>query len=176
MNILFTNLYIFLLATIFALLEIQIEGSQGWAKNLPTWRLKKQILGKELTGYHLLIFSLAFLIFHFPYAFDYQLTLIHELKILSLFFLFVVLWDFLWFVLNPNFPLKSFKKENIWWHKNWFLKTPIDYFLGILASFLIILPTMDFTWWFLNLALFASYTFFTIFITLFIVRIDNWKK
>jgi len=38
MDVITTNIYIFVMATVLALLEIQIEGANGWARNLPTWR------------------------------------------------------------------------------------------------------------------------------------------
>ena len=34
--------FLFVLAALFALAEIQIEGPQGWAANLPTWRVKNR--------------------------------------------------------------------------------------------------------------------------------------
>ncbi|MBI4036842.1 hypothetical protein HY385_00245, partial [Candidatus Daviesbacteria bacterium] len=76
MDIMLTNIYLFLMATVLAILEIQIEGKHGWAKNLPTWRPKSQsffvklyskmMSGKEMTGYHLSMFSFVVLIFHLP--------------------------------------------------------------------------------------------------------------
>lgn len=42
-EIITTNLYIFIMATVLAILEIQIEGKHGWAKNLPTWRPSKNL-------------------------------------------------------------------------------------------------------------------------------------
>lgn len=84
-SIVIANIYLFVMATAFAVLEIQIEGEHGWAKNLPTWRPKSHtwyiklysriMSGKELTGYHLSIFSLAFLVLGLPYVFGYPLTL-----------------------------------------------------------------------------------------------------
>jgi len=40
MEILSTSIFVFILSLIFALLEIEIEGKNGWAKNLPTWYKK----------------------------------------------------------------------------------------------------------------------------------------
>jgi hypothetical protein len=51
--------YIFtlVLAIITALWEIQVEGKEGWAKQLPTFRInvffRKLLGGKPLTGYHI---------------------------------------------------------------------------------------------------------------------------
>lgn len=64
-EILPVNIYLFITATVLAILEIQIEGKHGWAKNLPAWRPKgrnpavrfysRMMSGKEMTGYHFFI-------------------------------------------------------------------------------------------------------------------------
>jgi hypothetical protein len=53
------------LAFILALWEVQIEGKDGWAARLPTWRLEnawvlKVTGGRPLTGYH--VFMIVFMI------------------------------------------------------------------------------------------------------------------
>ena len=35
-SIIISNIYLFVLAVVLAILEIQIEGKHGWAMNLPT--------------------------------------------------------------------------------------------------------------------------------------------
>lgn len=184
MNLFFTNIYIFILATVLAILEIQIEGEHGWAKNLPTWkpvnkwytRLYGKIAsGRELTGYHLTMFIFVSLILHLPYAFGLPLTVNHEMRTISYFFMFLMLWDFLWFILNPHYPLSRFKKEHIDWHPKWFLFAPVDYFILLILSFLIILPTQDFIWWIFNLGLFSLETLLIILFTLHVLKIDKWK-
>lgn len=130
-------IFLFLTSFSFAKLEIEIEGRNGWAENLPTWKLPKdnwlnKILGgRTITGYHLwthiYILLLAHLVFSFvPFSWNI------EFKILSFLILFWVLEDFLWFVLNPSFSIKKFKKEFIPWHaKNWFLFAPVEYFIFV---------------------------------------------
>jgi hypothetical protein len=60
---------LFFLATVLALLEVQVEGKFGWAEKLPCWRPKNpeafaprtysRIMGdRPLTGYHIVFFSL----------------------------------------------------------------------------------------------------------------------
>lgn len=173
------------MAAVLAILEIQIEGEHGWAKNLPTWRPKNTwytnvykllMSGRELTGYHITLFTFVFLILHLPFVFGFPFNAISEARTISFFFLFIVLWDFLWFVLNPLYPLKKFKSEFIWWHKKWFLYTPVDYYGGIILSMLVIIPTQDFVWWYLNLFLFTVQTLALIFFTIFILKIDNWNQ
>lgn len=139
--------YLFVMVTIFALLEIQIEGKDGWAKNLPCWRPKPSSFtaklyaafmnGKELTGYHAAIFPLPLLILHFPFVAGISWTLVRELETLSMCFLMAVVWDFLWFVWNPAYGVKKFKPELIPWHKKWKGAVPIDYPNGLIVSFVI---------------------------------------
>jgi hypothetical protein len=62
MTLIITNVYIFVMALVLAVLEIQIEGRNGWAKDLPTWRpspdtwyaqlYARLMFKKRLTGYH----------------------------------------------------------------------------------------------------------------------------
>lgn len=138
-------IYIFILALILAILEVQIEGAHGWAKNLPTWRAKpnkwyakiyKKITGdKDLTGYHLCLFSFIFVLFHSLFFFGIKWNIMMEIKIISLFILFMIIEDYLWFVVNPYFTVKNFQGKHIIWHKKWFLKLPLGYWIGVLISF-----------------------------------------
>ena len=67
--------WVLLLAYFFAQVEIQIEGSAGWAANLPTWRIEQHWLldifwgGRAMTGYHAWVFPFIALMFHFPLFF-----------------------------------------------------------------------------------------------------------
>ena len=126
---------------VFALLEIQIEGPVGWAKNLPTWRIDNKLVrffysGKPLTGYHFYTIVFIFLMTHAPWFIGLAVpTWRGEARILSFNILFWVLEDFLWFVLNPAFGLKKFRKENIWWHAPaWWWVMPRDYWFGLFAG------------------------------------------
>ena len=31
------------------------------------------------------------------------------------YFAWIVLWDFIWFVLNPNYGIKQFRRTSVWW-------------------------------------------------------------
>lgn len=187
------NIYIFILATALAILEIQIEGQHGWAKNLPTWRphnskwfsklYTKIMSGRELTGYHLTMFTFVLLIFFFPFVSGRAINLENILKSLSFFFMFIVLWDFLWFVLNPFYPLKNFKGTHIWWHKKWILGLPRDYYGGVIVSLLILIPLFlgnqpveILRWWGLNILLFILQTLILIIFSMHILKIDNWTN
>jgi hypothetical protein len=142
--------YFYILALCLAILEIQIEGTGGWAANLPTWRAKagsqldriykKLFQQKDLTGYHLSLNIFLLLFLHWPFVWSWQWNIWDELEVLAIFVVFVVVWDFLWFVLNPNFSLRKFKKRNVSWHKRWWEGLPVDYCVGILAGILLLLP------------------------------------
>ncbi len=186
------NFYIFSLAILLALLEIQIEGREGWAKNLPAWRphsgslaarwYRKFMSGKELTGYHAVLLAFIFLVFLFPYAWGVRLDLFNFFKTVSLFFFFAVLWDFLWFVLNPHYSLKKFHRRHISWHLKWIGRAPADYYYGIGLSFAaaflgsFVVGTDLLSWWIWHAAAFGLEVIITVLFTLYILKIDTWIR
>lgn len=136
-------IFIFLLSTDFALLEIQIEGKHGWAQRLPTFVYKKNWIfnllgGKYPTGYHI-IFVILFLpmFFHLPIFFTHW-SIYKEFIVIGSWLFLIVAEDFMWFVLNPSFGLKSFHSKNkeIWWHEKWFGPFPDLYLEFILLAFI----------------------------------------
>ncbi len=192
MSLVETNIYLFVMATVLAVLEIQIEGEHGWAKNLPTWRPKnptwysktyqRVMSGKEMTGYHLSMFGFVLLILCLPFVFGLPLTLGNALRIAIFYFLFSAMWDFLWFVLNPYYPLKKFKAEYLsFHHKSWLLGVPTDYWgaliltliLSVLGQFVLHMPNLV-AWWGTNVALFLFQVFLMILFSLYVLKIDNW--
>jgi hypothetical protein len=127
--------YLLVMAVVLALWEIQIEGKNGWAGNLPCWRIEKGWLvklwgGRPFTGYHFFLNFFMLLFVHMPLFFT-----VWNLRLESLLLgFFVGIWlieDFLWFVLNPNYGLKNFRKEKIWWHKIWWGPVPSCYWWGL---------------------------------------------
>ena len=142
--------YFFILAILIAILEIQIEGADGWAAKLPAWRaklggkldkiFKKLSWGKDLTGYHLALNVFLFIFMHWPFVWHGTWNIWDELEVLAIFVLFMIVWDFLWFVLNPRFSLRKFNNENVWWHNGWLLGIPVSYWTGILVGILLLLP------------------------------------
>jgi hypothetical protein len=140
----FLILFLIVISLIAALAEIQIERKYGWAARLPCWRIQNKwtsfILDtKPLTGYHFYMWLFLFLIFHFPLLFA-PWTWALEAKIAGFFALFLVLEDFLWFVFNPAFGIKKFRKSNpeLWWHKTWFWGAPIGYWPGLIIGILLL--------------------------------------
>ena len=137
------------MALVLAILEVQIEAGSGWAINLPTWRpdpnkwyaklYKKMMSNKEMTGYHMSLDLFVVLIFHLPFFFGVKWNLSAELDIIAIFMLYVVIWDYLWFVINPHFTVRDFKGKHTFWHQKWLLKLPADYWYAALVSFIIAL-------------------------------------
>jgi hypothetical protein len=140
-------LLLYAYALLFALVEIEIEGAHGWAEKLPTWyrvtpwyaRLLAFVLsGKPATGYHLMMFPIPIVSFHLGLCFGLPWSWALEARLLAAYVVFNVIWDFLWFVLNPHFGWKNFRKGAVWWHnRRWLGRFPIDYWNGFAVSFAI---------------------------------------
>jgi hypothetical protein len=123
-------------SALFALLEIQIEDGSGWASALPTWRYQtawtRRVLGaRAITGYHIYFHLFVALMAHLPYVLGAAApSWSLELRILSFLIFFWVVEDFLWFVLNPAFGIRRFRRDLIWWHApNWWGIMPRDYWI-----------------------------------------------
>lgn len=121
-----------------ALLEIQIEGPDGWAASLPTWEARPRwlrwLLGtRSITGYHLYIHLLVLVLVHLPFGLGLLPFSLHaEARILAFLVLFWVLEDFLWFVVNPAWGLERFRRTEIPWHAGaWWAFMPRDYWVFI---------------------------------------------
>jgi hypothetical protein len=122
-----------LIAFLFAKVEIQIEGADGWAVNLPTWRIEKHWLldvcfgGRPLTGYHAWCLPFVLGAFHLPMAMLWTWSWTLEARALAAFMLFWIIEDLLWFLLNPAWGWKRFNRAEVPWHKHWLLGLPTDY-------------------------------------------------
>lgn len=135
MQHIFFFIFLGITASLFALLEIQIEGKDGWAKNLPTWRKPantKGLLGfwvdpnQPRTGYHTYLWAFLFTISHIAFLLT-PWTIRKEIYVISYYSLLTTLEDFLWFAFNPHYGIKKFKKGEIPWITNWFLGVPRTY-------------------------------------------------
>lgn len=124
-----------------AAIEIEIEGGFGWAERLPTWYLKRGRIGRlyglvmanrPLTGYHVYAFAIPLVILHLPFTMGVDWSVAAELRTIATYFLIAVIWDYLWFVLNPAYTVHRFERGNVWWFsKPWIWRFPIDYYLSI---------------------------------------------
>jgi hypothetical protein len=139
----FIALYLIVTALVFARLEIEIEGPNGWAANLPTWRIDNRWTrlfygSRPLTGYHLWMQVFVLLMVHVPLVLQTSAwSWGMELRVASFYILFFLFEDFLWFILNPAFGIRRFRKEHIWWHApTWWWVMPRDYWVfGALGGF-----------------------------------------
>jgi hypothetical protein len=118
-------------------LEIQIEGANGWASSLPTWRREVHfpLMGmwgkysKPLTGYHFYLWLFTFTILHFVFFFT-KWSVRREFYLLSFHIFYTTCEGLLWFVLNPAYGWGAFREGNIPWYKElWFLGLPSEYWL-----------------------------------------------
>lgn len=134
------------LAFFWAKLEIEIEGPDGWAARLPTWRVKKPAFadvvvgGGDITGYHLWAFVATLAFFHLRVLGRW--TWAAEARVLGAFVLFWLLEDFLWFVFNPHYGARSLRPGRAHWHRRWFCHLPVAYWvMGPVGSALYLVPT-----------------------------------
>ena len=118
--------FIFINSFLFALIEIEIEGKEGWAKNLPTVR---NIIGK-MTLYHVYMFLFIITIF----LRIYPLNGINSFDTIFYTTSWFLLEDFLWFILNPYYTIKNYKKNAIWWHSDqkWLFGMPLHNYTGLI--------------------------------------------
>jgi hypothetical protein len=131
------TLFLFGYALLFAAVEIEIEGEHGWAERLPTWYRVTPIYarlyglfmrGKPLTGYHAVMFVLPLWSFHIGFFGGVPWSWAAEAGTLAAYMSWVVVWDLLWFVLNPRYGWRRFRKGQVWWHgRTWVGRFPIDY-------------------------------------------------
>jgi hypothetical protein len=139
---------LFLWAFGLAGIEIEIEGGVGWAERLPTWYLKRGLTGRiygivmgqrPLTGYHVYAFTIPMLILHLSYVMGVDWSVAAELRTIATYFVLAVVWDYLWFVLNPAYTVRRFRRGNVWWFEvPWIWRFPLDYYLGVGFSMVLV--------------------------------------
>ncbi len=123
------------LAAFFAKVEIHVEGEAGWAANLPTWRIEQHWAldlffgGRAMTGYHAWLLPFMLLIFHLPTVLLWSWTVQIEARCCAAFILFWICEDLLWFVFNPAWGLRRFRRDQVTWHKHWLCGAPFDYWI-----------------------------------------------
>jgi hypothetical protein len=133
----------------FALIEIEIEGAHGWALRLPTWfrtrgpagRVYGAISGgKPLTGYHLFMASLPLVILHLPFGYGADWSAAAEVMVFATYMAFAIGWDYLWFILNPAYGLRGFRRGRVWWYTGpWIGPLPLEYYAAVAGSFVLAL-------------------------------------
>lgn len=138
------NLYTFLYSLLWALMFVNAEGSDGWGGK-SGW----VISGKKWFFMNLFTFGrpirllpvfgiITFIVSYlFPPLWNiskgFPFTLTNWGELIAYFALFAILEDLLWFLVNPHYGFSKFKKEFIPWHPRWFLRIPIDYWIGVVV-------------------------------------------
>ncbi len=116
--------YVIVTAGLLSKVEINIEGKHGYAEKLPVeWRTNNKWMRLFLTGtsYHLYMGLFLLAMLHSAILIT-GWTLRGELLILSFLAFVTVAEDFLWFVLNPHYGIRKFRRREIAWFKDrWFL-------------------------------------------------------
>lgn len=138
MDIYITNyitnfIFILLISTLYTLIEIEIEGQNGWMENIPTCNIVK-VGSKMMTLYHiymLILFSII-IIFQNQMTFTLNSFLYSTSNVL----LVIFLEDTLWFIYNPYFTISKYTKKDIWWHSNqpWIFGLPSDIYKIIILN------------------------------------------
>lgn len=115
MNYITIYLYIMIIFVAIAFWEAYVERGQGWARSAGGWRINLWV--RELTAYHFWAWLVMIPMF-------LMLPLVIFGWNTSIFWLLVsacimgtVLEDFLWFVVNPDFPFKDFNPKKVTWYK-----------------------------------------------------------
>lgn len=128
-----TGLFLFAFALVYAMIEIEIEGPSGWAKNLPT----PQKFLAHLSLYHVFMVLMAALVLagvlahrEEPKGWTWRRALELAGEYLFLLVVFFLAQDFLWFVLNPSYTVARYRQPCIGWHKPWILGVPAFNFAG----------------------------------------------
>jgi hypothetical protein len=138
--------YLFAYALVMALVEIEIEGEHGWAEKLPTWKRTQGVAarlfgallnGKPLTGYHAFMLPVPLFAFHLTFVQGQPWSWVAEARVMASYFVWMVEWDFLWFIFNPVYGWRRFRRGEVWWHARWIGRCPLDYVQAITFSFLL---------------------------------------
>ena len=161
-TIIFDTIWVFLLSLIYALIEIELEGKHGWAKNLPT---AHKFIG-HFTLYHIYMMLYVVLTFSGWFFSRFFLGCMSGWNIVFHFLFFVFSWflieDFLWFVFNPYYTIKNYSKKHIPWHNHWIgNRIPMHNLLGLLFLMILAVANWNGELW-LSLAISGVLIFFCI--------------
>lgn len=113
--------FVIAFATLWAWMEVEIEGKDGWAVKLPT---SCAFLG--WTWYHISMNVIVLLVLYRALRYHWFPAL--HVK-LCIFALYVIAWfvieDLMWFILNRNYGIQKYNKQDVPWHANkpWFAGT-----------------------------------------------------
>lgn len=117
-------IYVLLSSFVYSLIEIELEGKDGWMTKIPTANIV-YFGGKYLTLYH--VYMIFMIIIGVCFQNRMEFTINSFLHSASYVFLFLLLEDILWFVFNPYFTIKRYRKGIVWWHSSqpWIFGMPL---------------------------------------------------
>ena len=125
---------------LFAFAEAYMEGPNGWKWNPKWWRINLPG-GFTLNSYHVFVFGGMFPLFlSLPlvmYGWDRHVFLV----LLFSYVVGIILEDFLWFVVNPDYPFRKWNpKETRWypWVRIGKFAIPLPYVFVLFVSGLLI--------------------------------------
>lgn len=115
--------------------ESYIEGPNGWAKNQVGWKI--QFGNFTYTAYHIWLYYIMIpLLLALPLivtGWDHHLFWI----LVFSYMIGATVEDFMWFVVNPAYPLKKFNPKDTTWHP-WFqigrFYLPIPYLIRLVLA------------------------------------------
>ena len=137
------SIFVVFSAFIYACIEIELEGKNGWAENLETSCLGSS--KNSLTIYH--VFMVIFIVTMFNLAFIFNPSYFswrNELFVLSLMCIWFLFEDVFWFVLNPYYGFKHI--GDAWWHAKWHDVPMIYAILPLISFFLAAISGYAFTY------------------------------
>jgi len=106
--------------SIWASIAVQSEGKDGSEKKLQT----KPFLGTSFTWYRVLSITMTFLVSFEIVKYSWDLPFWIAATFL--------IKDYMWFMINPNFGVSKFNKEDIPWH-TWVFRLPLIHWICGLA-------------------------------------------
>ena len=60
--------------------------------------------------------SLPLVILHLPFGYGADWSVAAEVMVLATYLAFAIGWDYLWFILNPAYGLRRFRRGQVWWY------------------------------------------------------------
>lgn len=99
------TILLLLSALLYSLIEIEIEGKNGWGKQLPTANIGKS--KKSLTMYHVYMGLFIITILSIVFLVNKPFNIKNLLYMISMSLWFFILEDMYWFMFNPNYKFQD---------------------------------------------------------------------
>ena len=60
--------------------------------------------------------TLPLVILHLPFGYGADWSWAAEVMVVATYMAFAIGWDYLWFILNPAYGLRRFRRGGVWWY------------------------------------------------------------